>query len=50
MYLEDDDLDALNAPLRPDERRWDEDVTFVLAREMGWTSSYVDAAAGPAVA
>lgn len=53
MFLEDDDLDALNAPLRPDEKRWDEDVQFVLARDMGWVGSYAAPAAaptGPAVA
>ena len=53
MFLEDDDLDALNAPLRPDEKRWDEDVQFVLARDMGWVppvSAAPSAVTGPAVA
>jgi hypothetical protein len=34
MY-EDDDLEALNAPLRDDEPRWEEDLVFVLASELG---------------
>jgi hypothetical protein len=35
MY-EDDDLEALCAPLREDEATWDEETAFVLADEMGW--------------
>lgn len=50
MPLLDDDLAALNAPLRPDERRWDEDLQFVLAQEMGFVAVGAQTAAGPAVA
>lgn len=36
MPLEEDDLAALCAPLSEDEA-WDEETTFVLSDEMGWT-------------